>query len=167
MAARRTGSAWIHGTSPYRWAIAVSYLAGAVVGWVVLDGSGPWWLALVGVDLGAGVVAHTTTSTAQWYASRSVRAHVWFVVAHLVHLAAMSVAFGVPLAWALTTFAFLASGVVIVRSVPRSAALPVAFAVVAVGTAVHAHPLDTASLVPLLMVKVVAGFGVHARRTAS
>jgi hypothetical protein len=161
---RPTWLAWFHGTAPCRRDVAATYLASAVVAWTVLDASWPWWLALVAADVGGGVVSSVTRSTGRWYAARSRRTQTTYVGLHLLHLLAIAAATGASLLWATTTFLFVAAAVMAVRTVPPSSALPVAFALVAVGTTVHGHPLDTSAIVPLLMVKLIVGFGVHARR---
>ncbi|MFN2382561.1 MAG: hypothetical protein ABR561_08500, partial [Guyparkeria sp.] len=68
--------------------------------------------------------------------------------------------------WAVAVFAYAVAAVVLVRLLPPAAALPVAFALVVVAAFVHPVLPGLAAFVPLLLLKLVVGFAVHARRGA-
>ena len=157
---------WLHGAAPRRCDLLATYAAAAVAAWATWDVSGSWVLALIAADLGGGVVAFATPSTARWYAARRRPVHVAFVGLHVLHVVVAANVGGASPVWAVAVFAFAAAAVVLVRLLPPAAALPVAFALVVVAAFVHPSLPGLVAFVPLLILKLVVGFAVHARRDA-
>lgn len=155
---------WLHGAAPRRCDLLATYAAAAVAAWATWDGSGSWVLALIAADLGGGVVAFATPATARWYAARRRPVHVAFVGLHVLHVVVAASVGGASPVWAAAVFGYAAAAVVLVRLLPAAAALPAAFALVAVGAFVHPVLPGLAAFVPLLLLKLVVGFAVHARR---
>lgn len=158
---------WLHGAAPRRGDLIATYAAALVAAWATWDASGSWVLAAIAADLGGGVVALTTPSTARWYAARRRPVHVAFVGVHVLHVVVAATVGGASPVWAVAVFAYAAAAVVLVRLLPPGAAVQAAFALVVV--AAFAHPVlpGLAAFVPLLMLKLVVGFAVHARGDAA
>lgn len=154
---------WLHGAAPRRCDLIATYAAAAVAAWATWDVAGSWVLAVIAADLGGGVVAFATPSTARWYAARRRPVHVAFVGVHALHVVVAASVGGASPLWAVAVFAYVAASVVLVRLLPPAAALPVALALVVVGTVVHPVLPGLAAFVPLLLLKLVVGFAVHAR----
>lgn len=157
---------WLHGADPRRCDLIATYAAAAVAAWATWDASGSWVLAVLAADLGGGVVAFATPSAARWYAARPRPVHVAFVGVHVLHVVVAAQVGGASPVWAVAVFAYAAAAVVLVRLLPRAAALPVAFALVVLAAVAHPVLPGLAAFVPLLMLKLVVGFAVHARRSA-
>ena len=157
---------WLHGVAPRRCDLLATYAAAAVAAWATYDVAGSTVLALIAADLGGGVVAFATPSTARWYAARRRPFHLAFVGLHVAHVVVAAAVGGASPVWAVAVFAYAAASVVLVRLLPPGAALPAAFALVVVAAVVHPVLPGLAAFVPLLMLKLVVGFAVHARRDA-
>lgn len=158
---------WWHGAAPRRCDLIATYAAAALAAWATYDAAGSFVLALIAADLGGGVVAFATPSTARWYAARRRPVHVAFVGGHVLHVVVAAIAGGASPVWTVAVFAYAAAAVVLVRLLPPSSALPAAFALVVVGAVVHPVLPGLAAFVPLLLLKLVVGFAVHARRDAA
>ncbi|MDF1523971.1 MAG: hypothetical protein P1P87_14295 [Trueperaceae bacterium] len=157
---------WWHGAAPRRCDLMATYGAALVAAWATYDVAGSWLLAVIAADLGGGVVAFATPSTARWYAARRRPVHVAFVGVHVLHVVAAALVGGASPVWAVAVFAYAAAAVVLVRLLPPAAALPAAFALVVVASVVHPVLPGLAAFVALLLLKLVVGFAVHARRDA-
>ena len=155
---------WLHGATPRRCDLLATYAAAAVAAWATWDATGSWLLAAIAADLAGGVVALVTPSTARWYAARRRPAHVAYVGVHVLHVVAAAHFGGASPVWAVAVFVYAAAAVVLVRLLPSAAALPDAFALVAIGAFVHPLLPGLAAFVPLLLLKLVVGFAVHGRR---
>lgn len=156
--------AWLLGDAPRRCDVLAVALAAAVAAWATWDASGSWLLALLAADLAGGVVALATRSTARWYAARRRRDHAAFVALHALHVVAAAAVGGASLVWAAAVFAYAAAAVALVRLTPSGSALPVALALVAGGAVLHPVLPGLPAFVPLVLLKLVAGFGAQARR---
>jgi hypothetical protein len=137
---------------------------GAATGLAAFIASGSVWLALLTADVGGGVIANTTSATSRWYAARPRWVHVLFVVLHLAHIALAALWGGGSLAWAAALFGAMITGVAVVRLVPRPMAMTVALAVVVLGASVLAPLPAFPPFAALFLLKLVFGFGLHARR---
>lgn len=155
---------WLFGATPRRCDVGAVVAVAAVAAWATWDASGSWLLALLAADVGGGVVALAMRSTARWYAARPRGLHVAFVAVHLVHVLVAAVVGGASLVWALAVFAYAAAAVVLVRLAPPASAPIAALALVATGAVVHPVLPGLPVFVPLLLLKLVVGFGVHAHR---
>ena len=155
---------WLHGAAPRRCDLIATYAAAVAAGWATYDVAGSTVLAVIAADLGGGVVAFATPSVARWYASRQRPVHLAFVGVHVLHVVVAANVGGASPVWAVAVFAYAAAAVVLVRLLPSSAALPAAFALVVVAAVVHPVLPGFAAFVPLLLLKLVVGFAVHARR---
>jgi hypothetical protein len=158
---------WLHGAAPRRCDLIATYAAAITAAWATYDASGSWVLAAIAADVGGGVVANATASTARWYAARGRPVHVAFVGMHVLHVVLAAAVGGASPVWATAVFVFAAASVVLVRSVARASALAVASALVVIGSVAFPLLPGLAPFVPLFLLKLVVGFGVHARRDAA
>ena len=158
---------WLHGAAPRRCDLIATYAAAAVAAWATYDAAGSVVLALIAADLAGGVVAFSTPSVARWYAARQRPLHLAFVGVHVLHVVVAAAVGGASPVWAVAVFAYVAASVVLVRLLPATAVLPVAFALVVVAAVVHPVLPGLVAFVPLLMLKLVVGFAAHARRDAA
>ena len=155
---------WLHGAAPRRCDLIATYAAAVVAAWATWDVAGSWVLAVIAADLGGGVVAFATPATARWYAAQRRPVHVAFVGVHVLPVVVAASLGGASPLWAVAVFAYVVAAVVLVRLLPSTAALPAAFALVVVAAVVHPLLPGFAAFVPLLVLKLVVGFAVHARR---
>lgn len=158
---------WLHGAAPRRCDLLATYAAAGAAAWATWDVTGSALLAVIAADLGGGVVALVTPSTARWYAARGRATHVAFVGLHVLHVVVAATVGGASPVWAVAVFAYAAAAVVLVRLTPSATALPVACALVVVGAVVHPVLPGLTAFLPLFLLKLVVGFAVHARRAAA
>ncbi len=152
------------GETPRLGDLALGLVAGAATGLAAALSSGSPWLGGVAADVGAGIIANVSTSTAQWYANKARWLHFTFVVLHSLHVAVATWATGAPWTWGLALFLAMAAGVGVVRLVPVVVAPASALCCVVIGAAfVPALPAFPA-FGALFLLKLVYGFGLHARR---
>lgn len=152
------------GASPRRIDVVLGVVAGVAAAAGAFAVTPSPWLAAITADVGAGIVANASTSTSQWYAKRPAWLHVLFIGAHAAHVGVAAWAGGGTWAWASALFAVMAAGVLVVRLAPASAATPLALAVLVAGSALLPSLPGFPPFAALFLVKLVFGFGLHARR---
>lgn len=155
--------AWLYGARPERRDVALSLgLAVVAAADVLRRGHSPW-LALVCADVAGGIVANATRSTGEWYAARPAWQRVAFVAVHAAHAWLAAASGGASPAWASALFLVMAVGVGVVRVVPQALAAGTALAVVTLGAIVLPPLPALPAFAALFLLKLVFGFGVHAR----
>ena len=157
---------WFFGRAPERRDVLLVLAVMLASGAAVALGGGSGWLALLAADVGGGVVANTTRATAGWYAARPAWLHVAFVGLHAGHAGLAAWLGGGSPAWVAALMSLTCAGVLAVRCGPRALAPGVGLATVAVGAFLLPALPAAPGFGALFLLKLVFGFGVHARRGA-